>query len=192
MLQWLAAMWKCWGRNSGWLLKQTHQNIPYWKRVIRDEHLKFFGLEMMGVYKTANGDNAGWKCSVADLCLFVTLWTIACQASLSMGFSQQEYWRGLPFLSPGKSSWPRNWTCISCIGRQIFYPWAIWETPAVSIIFSKISFFNSSSPQRCVFWNITERFNPEKTHCLCHLTQFSCRERFLDMFIIWSLELGKD
>ena len=27
--------------------------------------------------------------------LFATLWTVAHQASLSMGFSRQEYWRGL-------------------------------------------------------------------------------------------------
>ena len=33
--------------------------------------------------------------------LFVTPWTAACQAPLSMGFSQQEYWSGLPFLPPG-------------------------------------------------------------------------------------------
>ena len=33
--------------------------------------------------------------------LFVTPWTIARQAPLSMGFSRQEYWSGLPFLSPG-------------------------------------------------------------------------------------------
>ena len=33
--------------------------------------------------------------------LFVIPWTIACQAPLSMGFSRQEYWSGLPFLSPG-------------------------------------------------------------------------------------------
>ena len=33
--------------------------------------------------------------------LFVTLWTVAHQASLSMGFSQQEYWSGLPCPSPG-------------------------------------------------------------------------------------------
>ena len=32
--------------------------------------------------------------------LFVMLWTIACQTSLSMGLSWQEYWRGLPFPSP--------------------------------------------------------------------------------------------
>ena len=33
--------------------------------------------------------------------LFVTLWTVARQAPLSMGFSRQEYWRRLPCLLPG-------------------------------------------------------------------------------------------
>ena len=32
---------------------------------------------------------------------FVTSWTVARQAPLSMGFSRQEYWSGLPFLPPG-------------------------------------------------------------------------------------------
>ena len=32
--------------------------------------------------------------------LFVTPWTVAYQAPLSMGFSRQECWSGLPFLSP--------------------------------------------------------------------------------------------
>jgi len=30
----------------------------------------------------------------------VTLWTVACQAALFMGFLRQEYWSGLPFPSP--------------------------------------------------------------------------------------------
>ena len=33
--------------------------------------------------------------------LFVTPWTIALQDPLSMEFSRQEYWSGLPFPSPG-------------------------------------------------------------------------------------------
>ena len=33
--------------------------------------------------------------------ILANLWTVACQAPLSMGFSRQEYWRGLPFPSPG-------------------------------------------------------------------------------------------
>ena len=35
---------------------------------------------------------------------FVTLWTVAYQAPLSMGFSRQDYWSGLPFPSPSYSS----------------------------------------------------------------------------------------
>ena len=33
--------------------------------------------------------------------VFVTLWIVACQAPLSMGFSRQEYWSRMPFPSPG-------------------------------------------------------------------------------------------
>ena len=33
--------------------------------------------------------------------LFATLWTTAHQAPLSMGFSRQEYWNGLPYPPPG-------------------------------------------------------------------------------------------
>ena len=40
--------------------------------------------------------------SVVSVQLFVTPWTVAHQAPLSMEFSRQEYWSGLPFLSPEK------------------------------------------------------------------------------------------
>ena len=33
--------------------------------------------------------------------LFVILWTVARQSPLSMEFSKQEYWSGLPFPIPG-------------------------------------------------------------------------------------------
>ena len=39
--------------------------------------------------------------SLSCVQLFVTPWTIACQAPPSVGFSRQEYWSGLPFPSPG-------------------------------------------------------------------------------------------
>ena len=38
--------------------------------------------------------------------LFVTTQTVACQAPLSVEFSRQEYWSGLPFSSPGDLSNP--------------------------------------------------------------------------------------
>ena len=39
-------------------------------------------------------------CVVFTNCSVVSLWTIACQAPLSMEFSRQEYWSGLPFPPP--------------------------------------------------------------------------------------------
>ena len=41
-------------------------------------------------------------------CLTLTPWTVAHQASLSMGFSRQEYWSGLPFPSPGDLPDPKQ------------------------------------------------------------------------------------
>ena len=40
-------------------------------------------------------------CVLSRVRLFATPWTVALQAPLSMGFSRQEYWSGLPFPSPG-------------------------------------------------------------------------------------------
>ena len=39
--------------------------------------------------------------SLSRVQLFATPWTVAYHALLSMGFSKQEYWIGLPFPSPG-------------------------------------------------------------------------------------------
>ena len=46
-----------------------------------------------------------WKCQLFScIQLFVIPWTVARQTPLSMGFSSQEYWSGLPFPSPGDLS----------------------------------------------------------------------------------------
>ena len=44
----------------------------------------------------------GWgEWLVTKSCLtLATPWTVTCQAPLSMGFSRQDYWSGLPFPSP--------------------------------------------------------------------------------------------
>ena len=51
-------------------------------------------------------------------------WTIVCQAPLSMGFSRQEYWSGLPFTPPGDLSNPgKEPTSVMSthIGRWVLY-----------------------------------------------------------------------
>ena len=55
-------------------------------------------------------------CVLSRVRLFVAPWTVAHQAPLSMGFSRQEYWSGLPFPSPGDLPDP-GIKCVSCIGR---------------------------------------------------------------------------
>ena len=60
----------------------------------------------------------------------MTLWTVAPQASPSMGFSRQEYWSGLLFPSPGDLPDPRIEPTVSyssCIGRWLLYHGAIRE-----------------------------------------------------------------
>ena len=56
-----------------------------------------------------------WKVKVKSLSrvwLVVTPWTAAYQAPLSMGFSRQEYWSGLPLPSPQRSLEDCNpWGC---------------------------------------------------------------------------------
>ena len=51
-----------------------------------------------------NSKQCNWHCiaqSLSRVQLFATPRTVALQAPVSMGFSRQEYWSGLPFPSPG-------------------------------------------------------------------------------------------
>ena len=67
-------------------------------------------------------DRGAWR-AAASACiinhfsrvrLFLTLWTVTCQALLSMEFSRQTLeWVAMP--SSRVSSWPRDQTCISCL-----------------------------------------------------------------------------
>ena len=57
-------------------------------------------------------------CVFSHVQLFVTSWTVACQAPLSMGFFRQEYWNRLLFPSPGEYSQPRDRTQVSCIAGR--------------------------------------------------------------------------
>ena len=49
----------------------------------------------------ASGGGGGDGLVTKSCLTLATSWTVACQAPLSMGFSRQEYWSGLPFPSPG-------------------------------------------------------------------------------------------
>ena len=56
--------------------------------------------------------------------LCATLWTVACQALLSVGFSRQENWSGLPCPLPRDLPNPESY---SCIGGRFPTTGATWE-----------------------------------------------------------------
>ena len=62
--------------------------------------------------------------------LFVALWTVTHQAPLSMGFSRQEYWSGLPFPSPGDLPNPGiepMSLMFPALAARFFTPSTTWE-----------------------------------------------------------------
>ena len=67
--------------------------------------------------------------SLSCVWLVATPWSVAHQAPLSVGFSRQEYWSGLPFPSPGDLSNPGDWTQVSHIAGRCFKLWATREAP---------------------------------------------------------------
>ena len=81
-----------------------------------------------------------WTASLC-VCSVVSNSLPACQAPLSMGFSRQGYWSGLPFSIPG--DFPRNRThvsCVSCIGRWILYHWTTREAQGHTQIYIYLFF----------------------------------------------------
>ena len=76
-------------------------------------------------------------CLVAKLCPILCNPMVACQAPLSMGFSRQEYWSGLPFPSPGDLPDPGSnlhflhWQADSLPLRHQGSPLSIIENPKI-------------------------------------------------------------
>ena len=79
--------------------------------------------------------------------LFATLWGIARQALLSVGFSKQEYWSGLPCPPPG--IFPTQGSNLGLLWllhcRQILYHWATREALTSSYFNFVITFLLSIS-----------------------------------------------
>ena len=108
---------------------------------------------MYSAYKlNKQGDNIVKVKSLSRAQLFVTPWTVAYQAPLSMGFSRWESWSGLPFPFPGDlpdpgiepRSPPRDWTWVSHIAGRCFNLWATRETDEVVSDRKPLAYFLSS------------------------------------------------
>ena len=107
--------------------------------------------------------------------LFVTLWTVARQVPLSVGFSRQEYWSRLPCPLPGDLSDAEITPGSPALQADCLPP----EPPGKPLLFPSLSFillslFQSQLKQHCWFWEdawslpITtlSYFHPS-SHCIC-------------------------
>ena len=79
---------------SSWSLRGAHDNSFFYECLC-------FTTKMCTVGSLTVGFCFARMCVLRRLWYFVTLWTVACQAPLSMGFPTQECWNALPFLPPG-------------------------------------------------------------------------------------------
>ena len=75
-------------------------------RVVSSAYLRLLIFLSAIFIPVCNSSNPGMQEKVkvkllSHVQLFAMLWTVVLQAPLSMGFSKQEYWSGLPFPSPG-------------------------------------------------------------------------------------------
>ena len=131
---------------------ETYSSILAWRILWMEEpgRLQSMGLQRVGhnwatslqlslhvsgststVQPTANFVVLWYTCVLSPVWLFATPRTIAHQAFLSMGFSRQEYWSGLPFPSSGDLLNP-GIKLVSpatpALAVGFFYHWATWET----------------------------------------------------------------
>ena len=105
-----------------------------------------------------------WWCLVAksDLTL-ATPWTVACQALLSMGFSRQEYWSGLPSPSPGDLPDPRIESGSPALQADSL-PTELWGQPWYIINYLKIWQHKTK-----IFYHLAISMGQEFGRCLAGL-----------------------
>ena len=112
--------------------------------------------------------------------LFKTLWTVACQAPLSMGFSRQKYWSGL--LSFWGSPQPRDQahvSFISCICRCVLYHSSHLESPSGSPLF--INAYNGKRIKNIALYSI----------CIRKLKAMSkTNSVFISVYVWWGRDTG--
>ena len=113
--------------------------------------------------------------SLSCVQLFATPWTPACQVLLSMEFSRQEYWSGLPFSSPG--GLPRDWIWGSCIAGRLFSV----KPPGKSYMYMCVQ-VNNKSPVFCPEWYLKPVSLLFSFHPSLHPSSFCL---LLSLNIIW-------
>ena len=138
--------------DSCWCLAETNTIIKQLSSDVKNS--KIYGFNNLKTF-ASHPWKLDWLCdflwwiicdkvvSILRLCVFVaqsyltlsTLWTVAHQALLSLGFSKEEYWSQLPFPPPGNLPNPLIKLAspsLLCAGR-FFTCWAIGEAHSTEL-----------------------------------------------------------
>ena len=94
-----------------------------------------------GVTKSQTSMHACMLSCFRGVPLFSTLWTVSHQTPLSMRFSRQEYWSGLPCHSPGNLSNPGIepvFLMSPALAAKFFTISTTWEAPEVHSLFKNL------------------------------------------------------
>ena len=118
--------------------------------------------------------------------LFATPWTVAHQAPSSMEFSRQEYWSGLPFLSPGDFPNPgikprspalRAYALLSEAPGKVLYRYPVKSSqcsfPGRLIVLSEtpLNLLHQRVENHVFFW-ATWKYHREKLNFIYHVASF--------------------
>ena len=74
-------------------------------------------------------------CMLSHVLFFAAAWTVAHQSPVTMGFSRQEHWSGLPCLLQG--IFPTSVSSVSCINRWVLYHQRYLGNPCLSLLTQK-------------------------------------------------------
>ena len=110
----------------------------------------------MGIWLCLPGFQFPNRCVLSHfrhVLLFATLWTVAHQTPLSMGFSKQEYWSGLPCPPPGDLPTPEIESISlmsSALAGGFFTSSTTWEA-----LTGKVKQLDEEIPKALPCWSVT-------------------------------------
>ena len=104
----LLRSWILWVRNSAHTMGGLSLLCDVWDPWVEDVKPKGSAITLLSggwccwlKQRITNRYQNYIVCILSHIWLFSTLWTVALQAPLSMGFSRQKYWSGFPCPPPG-------------------------------------------------------------------------------------------
>ena len=108
---------------------------PSGPRLPLTNHTKWGGGGCLPKQESPFGGHVRMLSYFTQVWLFATPWTVAHQAPLSMGFSRQEYWSGLPCPPPGDLYNPGIKSmslAFHAMTRWVLHHWATWGVPFIN------------------------------------------------------------